>query len=179
MMSSGTDRDGRMRLGVAMVESIKEMGLLLAVVLMSAGLVNAVSPTGIAWVGQWDAAVGVVSARGSDPLETGREIRDPAVAKAIYDQGRALFVDARSEADFAAGHIKGAVSLPAGRFEELLDDFISRYDMDQPIVTYCSGRTCEDSLHLALFLSEIGYSDVRLMIDGFPAWLAKGYPVEP
>ena len=46
------------------------------------------------------------------------------------------------------------------------------------MITYCSGRTCEDSHNLARLLSEVGFTDVRVFIDGFPGWEAEGYPVE-
>jgi len=45
-------------------------------------------------------------------------------------------------------------------------------------VTYCSGRTCEDSHNLGRFLSEAGYTDVRIFIDGFSGWQAEGNPIE-
>ena len=56
--------------------------------------------------------------------------------------------------------------------------FLKRYPLDQPIVTYCSGRTCEDSHILARLLSEAGYTSVRIFIDGLAGWQAEGSPVE-
>ncbi len=105
------------------------------------------------------------------------EIDDVSHAKALYDTGNVLFVDARSFEDFNNGHVKNAVSLPIGHFDEQIDDFLERYDLDRPIITYCAGRTCEDSHHLARLLMERGYMNISVMIDGFPVWEAEGYPI--
>ena len=55
---------------------------------------------------------------------------------------------------------------------------MNQYPLEQPIVTYCSGRTCEDSHQLAWLLIDVGFSEVRIFIDGFPGWQAEGYPIE-
>jgi len=87
-------------------------------------------------------------------------------------------VDARSPEDYEAGHIQGSVSLPVGRFEEEIEAFLERYPPEASIITYCSGRTCLDSHHLAEFLLDFGYDKVTVFIDGFPGWEAEGHPIE-
>jgi len=87
-------------------------------------------------------------------------------------------VDARTRDNYDNGHIPGAVSLPVGQFDALIDTFLDQHDIEQPIVTYCSGRTCEDSHNLAQLLTDFGYADVKVFIDGYPGWEAEGYPVE-
>ncbi len=59
-----------------------------------------------------------------------------------------------------------------------IGDFLNKYPPDWPIVTYCSGRTCDDSHHLAEMLIELGYLHVSILIDGYPAWLKEGFPIE-
>ena len=146
---------------------------------MMAFVVNHFSPAGIAFIGQWDTAQGVITANAKNGVVAGKiEIEEVIQAKQIYDSGDVLFVDARTREDFDEGHIPGATSLPVGQFDELIDSFLDQHDIEQPIVTYCSGRTCEDSHNLAQLLVDIGYSDVKVFIDGFPGWEAKGYPVE-
>jgi len=146
---------------------------------MLAFVVNHFSPAGIALFGQWDTSQGVITANAKNGVVAGKiEIEDVLQAKEIYDSGNALFVDARTRENFDKGHIPGAASLPVGQFDELIDVFLDRHDMEQPLVTYCSGRTCEDSHNLAQLLIDVGYSDVKVFIDGFPGWKAKGYPVE-
>ena len=161
------------------MKTVKEVSILIGVSLITAFGINFLSPKGIALVGQWDTARGVVNARQkNDVLMDEFEIDDVADAKKLYDSGNVLFVDARSPEDFAAGHIKGAYSLPIGDFDELIGNFLRRFVLDKPIVTYCSGRTCQDSHHLAQLLIERGYQNTSVMIDGFPGWEAEGYPIE-
>ena len=160
-------------------KTAKEMIILLGASVALALMVNFISPRGIALIGQWDTAKGVITA---DPqLAEERkleEIDSVTWAKEIYDKGHVLFVDARSQNNYEQGHIAGAVSLPIGQFDEMIESFLSKHALDQPMVTYCSGRTCEDSHNLARLLSEAGFTDVRIFIDGFPGWEAEGYQVE-
>ena len=160
-------------------ELVNQTFILLGVSVMLAFVVNHFSPAGIAFVGQWDTAQGVITANAKNGVVAGKsEIEDVIQAKEIYDSGNVLFVDARTRENFDEGHIPGAASLPVGQFDDLIDAFIDQHDMEQPIVIYCSGRTCEDSHNLAQLLIDFGYSDVKVFIDGFPGWETKGYPVE-
>ena len=160
-------------------KTIKEIIILVAVSVALALAANTLSPKGIALVGQWDIAKGVISASpAGDAAGQPEEIDSVARAKDLFDKKDVLFVDARSQNHYENGHIPGAVSLPVGQFEERIESFLNRYPSEQPIVTYCSGRTCEDSHDLAQFLSDVGFTNVRIFIDGFPGWEAQGYPIE-
>jgi rhodanese-related sulfurtransferase len=161
------------------MKTLKEISIITAISVIAALGVNYFSPNGIALVGKWDISQGVVSALGkSDVVMDEFEIDDIAHAKTLYDTGNVLFVDARSFEDFNDGHVKGAISLPVGQYDELIDGFHQRNDLDRSIVTYCSGRTCEDSNRLAQLLMERGYMNISVMIDGFPGWEARGYPID-
>jgi rhodanese-related sulfurtransferase len=160
-------------------KKIKEIIILVGVSVILALAVNTLSPRGIALVGQWDIAKGVISANpGGTAVEKSVEIDSVSRAKALFDKGDVLFVDARSQNHYGNGHIRGAVSLPVGQFEEKIEFFLNRYPPEQPIVTYCSGRTCEDSHELAQLLSDLGFTKVQVFIDGFPGWKEEGYPIE-
>jgi rhodanese-related sulfurtransferase len=153
--------------------------ILLGVSVILALIVNYFSPVGIALIGQWDTTRGVISAQAKNDVVAGKlEIEDVTRAKQIFDNGNVLFVDARTRDSYDDGHIPGAESLPVGQFDELIDTFIDKYAIEQAIVTYCSGRTCEDSHNLAQLLIDFGYGDVKVFIDGFPGWQAEGYPIE-
>jgi rhodanese-related sulfurtransferase len=154
-------------------KTIKEIIILVGVSVILALVVNTLSPRGIALVGKWDTANLVGDTAGQLKI-----IESVALAKSIFDKGDALYVDARSQNDYENGHIPGAVSLPMGQFEAEIEFFLNRYPPEQPIVTYCSGRTCEDSHILAQALSDVGFINVRIFIDGFPSWEAQGYPIE-
>jgi rhodanese-related sulfurtransferase len=161
------------------MKTYKELSILIGVSLILSLGFNFFSPRGIALVGQWDTAQGVVNAKEKNSVVMEElEIDDVTYAKELYDTGNVLFVDARSREDYADGHIKGAFSLPVAEFDTQIDNFLELYALDKPIVTYCSGRTCEDSHHLAQLLIYRGYQNTSVMIDGFPGWEAEGYPIE-
>jgi rhodanese-related sulfurtransferase len=157
----------------------KEILILLGVSIAIALLVNALSPSGIAVFGNWDTTAGVLSAKPKGYQDTlFEEISDVASAKVIFDRGDAIFIDARSEESFLMGHIAGAASLPIGKFAEKMPMLLDRYEPSTLMITYCSGRTCDDSHKLAQLLATIGYLNVRIFIDGYPAWEEKGFPSE-
>ena len=161
------------------MKTAKEIGIIVGISVAVAFGANYLSPNGIALVGQWDTAQGVVTAREkNDVVMDELEIDDITHAKTLYDTGNVLFVDARTMEDYFDGHVKGAVALPVNEYDDQIDAFLERYDRDVPIVTYCSGRTCEDSHLLAQLLMERGFMNISVMIDGFPGWEAEGYPVD-
>ncbi|UCF94305.1 MAG: rhodanese-like domain-containing protein [Desulfobacterales bacterium] len=158
---------------------VKDSFVLVGISVVAAFSVNFFSPVGIALVGRWDDRQGVVSARAkTDSAGDALAITDVKVAKQIHDSGKALFVDARSRDDYEEGHIQGAVSLPVGQFDEAVEAFLEQYPSEGLIVTYCSGRACDDSHRLAQLLLALGYPNVRVFIDGYPGWEAERYPVE-
>ncbi len=160
-------------------KTIKEIVILVGVSLTAAFLVNYFSPNGIALMGQWKESLGVISAKAkNDVVINAWEIEDVKDAKKIFDSGKAVFVDARSQINFEEGHIKGAISLPVGQFELMIENFKGAYPLSQQIVTYCSGRTCDDSHRLALLLFEHGFDNISVFIDGYPGWEAEGYAIE-
>lgn len=161
------------------MKTIAEITIFLAACIVLSLLANGVSPSGIPLLGQWDTSKGVVRAGAPPPSDTSAfEIGIVSDARKTYDRGETIFVDARSDTAYAEGHVKGAISLPVGEFEQRIDDFWDRYPVDQPIITYCSGRSCDDSHRLAQLLLEFGYARVSIMIDGFPGWKAGGHPIE-
>jgi hydroxyacylglutathione hydrolase len=90
-----------------------------------------------------------------------------------FAQREAAFViDVREPAEYEAGHVRGAVSLPqadlASRLEEL--------PRDKPIICICqAGRR---SLRAAQFLVQAGFTDVANVEGGTSAWVESGRPVE-
>lgn len=161
------------------MKTIKEITIILGLSVVVALTVNFFSPVGIALVGQWDTSEGVVTARAKNETVIGElEIENVGLARKLYDTGGYIFVDARSAEDYQERHIKGAVSLPVGQVESKLSAFLQRYPPETSIITYCSGRNCQDSHHLAEVLMEMGYENINVFIDGFPGWEAEGHPVE-
>jgi rhodanese-related sulfurtransferase len=101
-----------------------------------------------------------------------------ANVKRFFDAGAAaVIVDAREPAEYAAGHIARAQSLPYEGVTaklELLDPFRK---LGRPIILYC-GKGCESSHELARLMVSEGVRKVLVFTEGFEAWQAAGYPVE-
>jgi hypothetical protein len=93
-------------------------------------------------------------------------------------QPNVLLLDARSERQFAEGHIRGAVNVPLTEFSvELLAEVIGP-DRDRPILIYCNNNFRDDrpplilktgrlALNLSTFthLYGYGYRNVRELND--------------
>lgn len=87
--------------------------------------------------------------------------------------GEVTVLDLRDEAEFAAGHIPGARSLPMRELRKALRSV----PRDQEIVAYCHGPYCVLSLEAVQLLNAKGYRATRLD-DGLVEWAAAGLPVE-
>jgi rhodanese-related sulfurtransferase len=87
-----------------------------------------------------------------------------------------VFIDARDVELFEKGHIAGAVNLPYFS----VDEFINRLDgidKSDPIVTYCEGADCDESIRLGNELFSKGYRKVFVFFGGWEEWEKSGYPV--
>jgi rhodanese-related sulfurtransferase len=99
-------------------------------------------------------------------------------AKELWSSGAAFFLDARQPADYAAGHIATARSLPAASFEEHFPGIAPMLTFETPIVVYCNGLECELSHRVADKLHEQGYKNVRILQNGWTTWQNAGLPIE-
>jgi rhodanese-related sulfurtransferase len=95
----------------------------------------------------------------------------------IFISGAALFLDARMEAEFDAGHIKGAMSFPLKKFDKLYPN-ISNLSKEKIIVCYCDGSGCDLSIDLAKKLAETGFRNVKIFYSGWNDWKERKYPME-
>ena len=133
---------------------------------------NFLSPRRIPWVQDW---AHHVEARA---YQAGLTLANTEEAWELFQKGRHLFLDARSEKDYQLGHIPGAMSLPQAAYEQYLVGFQGFLTPEQPIVVYCSGLECDESLLLAVELKRMGMTNIVLYAGGFEKWRAAGYPVE-
>ena len=100
-----------------------------------------------------------------------------APARELWEAGRVIFLDARTFEEYEAGHIPGALALPYDAFEEFYPDVIDQLLAagDRVLITYCSGKECEASVHLAEQLYYEGFNGVRVFFGGWPAWQEAGH----
>jgi rhodanese-related sulfurtransferase len=94
-------------------------------------------------------------------------------AKSLYDS-HVPFVDARHLEDYEAGHVMDAFQMSTEDFNG--SEVLNYLDRNAPIVVYCSGGQCDASKNLVKLLQQAGYTQARIMEDGYPAWSKAGYP---
>jgi rhodanese-related sulfurtransferase len=100
-----------------------------------------------------------------------------ARAKTLYDQG-VVFVDARDNEEFAAGHIRGARHIDYEHAAEQWEAAMQGVPPSSPVVVYCNGEGCNSSQLVADALRNVGYREVYVFFGGWPEWSAAGYPIE-
>ena len=101
--------------------------------------------------------------------------RDPR-----YEQGLLIFIDARDDQHYAAGHIPGAWPLDRFRPEQYLPAVLPACLTALKVVVYCNGGECEDSEFAAIMLREAGVPREALFVyaGGITEWKANRLPVE-
>jgi len=99
-------------------------------------------------------------------------------AKKLFLEKAAIFIDARPDDDYGKGHIKGAHNLPWHEVEQRFMKVTKDISNDTPIITYCDGETCELSHNLANFLLELGFNNVRILVNGWTKWQNADLPIE-
>jgi rhodanese-related sulfurtransferase len=87
--------------------------------------------------------------------------------------GDVVVLDVRPEVEFAAGHIRGAVSVPVDQLARRLRGVPKDHD----VVAYCRGAYCVFADDAVRTLNRRGYRAARLE-DGYPEWVRAGLPVD-
>jgi rhodanese-related sulfurtransferase len=100
------------------------------------------------------------------------QIHRDELARRVHD-GDLIVVDVRPEAEYGAGHIVGAVSIPIDRLARQLRSL----PPDVDVIAYCRGPYCVFADDAVRLLRRRGRRARRLE-DGFPEWQRAGLPVE-
>ncbi|NMG28518.1 rhodanese-like domain-containing protein [Aromatoleum evansii] len=90
--------------------------------------------------------------------------------KKLMDEGAPMaLVDSRpKERKYDKGHIPGAISLPDSQFDKLVDRLPA--DKASPLYFYCEGLTCRLSSDSAAKAVKLGYTQVKVVPEGYPEW---------
>jgi rhodanese-related sulfurtransferase len=105
--------------------------------------------------------------------DEGLEMVDRPTLRRLAQDGQVSVLDVRPTAEYDAGHIPGAISIPLEDLEQRLSDV----PRDQPVVAYCRGPYCVLAVQAVELLRRHGFAARRLR-DGFPEWREEGLPVE-
>jgi len=110
--------------------------------------------------------------------EKGLKLVSLEEARQIAESFSHIILDARKPADYDAGRLPGALSLPLTQFDEKFPGISPLLGGGQPVMVYCSGRECDESIKLGEILIKAGYTNIALFAGGMIEWNAAGYPVE-
>ena len=86
----------------------------------------------------------------------------------------AIWIDARSDEEFARDHVPGALSLNEDRWNELLPQFLAVWSPEKKIVVYCSSQSCNASREVAHRLrnqAQPPMQNVFVLEGGWEEWL--------
>ncbi len=110
-----------------------------------------------------------------DSNQVAQLFRDPR-----YEQELIVFVDARDDQHYQAGHVPGAYQFDHYHPENYLAAVLLVGQTAERIVIYCNGGNCEDSEFAAVTLSQAGLPKERLYVyaGGMAEWATSGLPVE-
>jgi rhodanese-related sulfurtransferase len=100
------------------------------------------------------------------------QIHRDELARRLHD-GDLIVIDVRPEAEYGAGHIAGAVSIPIDRLARQLRSL----PPDVDVIAYCRGPYCVFADDAVRLLRRRGRRARRLE-DGYPEWQRAGLPVE-
>jgi rhodanese-related sulfurtransferase len=102
----------------------------------------------------------------------GVEVVDRTELARRLRRGGVLVLDVRPEAEYAAGHIAGARSVPVDELRRHLRALPKEAD----VVAYCRGPYCVYADDAVRELNRKGFR-ARRLIDGYPEWKRAGLPV--
>jgi rhodanese-related sulfurtransferase len=97
------------------------------------------------------------------------------------EQDAIIFIDARDDDHYRAGHIPGAYQFDHYRKENYLTNVLQVCLIAEQIVFYCNGGECEDSLQTAVMLRDsIPIPKEKLFVygGGITEWATAGFPIE-
>lgn len=84
-----------------------------------------------------------------------------------------VLVDVRTSAEFAAGHVPGALNLPIDTLQDHVADLSSYKAGAVYVICQSGGRSARG----ASILASQGYDAINVA-DGTASWIAQGFPVE-
>lgn len=97
----------------------------------------------------------------------------PYAATQLLNDGEAIFVDARDEKEYKAGHIKGARSIPVNDVANQLHD-IEKYK-DRDVVVYCDNGM--RASRVSGKLKKQGFTKLSTIAGGLVQWEKANLPL--
>jgi rhodanese-related sulfurtransferase len=93
------------------------------------------------------------------------------------EKGKYYLFDSRPAPRFKEGAIPTAVNLPYPEFDKQVGKLPA--DKSSLIIFYCSGVTCNMSPGSQKKAKALGYTNIKVFVEGMPAWLSKNFGTLP
>jgi rhodanese-related sulfurtransferase len=152
------------------IKSLQQGAAILLISALLALSINALRPGSLSLVADW-------SQEGQLTLEAGETLTiSLQEAEAFYYAEAALFLDARSSEEYDEGHVSGALNLPWSQFDARVGEVMRDIAPDAVIITYCDGESCSLSKELARALTDLGYTNVKVLVNGWTLWQENFLP---
>jgi rhodanese-related sulfurtransferase len=91
------------------------------------------------------------------------------------EKGKYFLFDSRPLPRFQEGSIPTAVNLPFPAFDKLAGKLPK--EKDALVIFYCAGPSCNMSPGSATKAQKLGYTNIKVYVDGMPAWSQNNYGV--
>jgi rhodanese-related sulfurtransferase len=125
-----------------------------------------------------DTATDVVGPKVKAMLESAKtgvtKVPASAAKTAIDSKEKAVILDVRDGAEFAAGHLPGALNISRGTLEMNVAEKIP--DLNAKVYVYC--KTAGRAALATKTLNDLGYKNAVLVDTQYADWVKAGYPVE-
>lgn len=96
--------------------------------------------------------------------------------KSSMDRNAPLtLIDARTTPEYAESHIVKSVNIPEKKLQDNLT--LLPADKNSLLIIYCNGVKCGKSKRLALQLEPIGFTNIKIYLEGIPVWEEKNLPL--
>ena len=97
----------------------------------------------------------------------------PQNAVQRINREKAVVIDVREPAEFAAGHITNAKNVPLAQVEERLPQVVKNKAL--PVILVCA--TSPRAVRAQVLARKLGYDQAEALAGGLQAWRTAGLPV--
>ena len=130
------------------------------------------------WQGELAARLEQVRSQRRQKQFQGVKTVNLAQAYALFQEGRALFIDSRPPEEYAELHIPKALNISPSMLKAGGAEKVAGLAKDREIVVYCGQVSCDLALQVAEKLQALGFTRVTAYMGGFRAWDEAGYPAD-
>ena len=109
-------------------------------------------------------------------VRTDAEFMKAEDAQRLFEDGMAMFVDAREPEVYAVRHVEGAINIPASAGD--VEGMAWLANVETHVICYSSQANQRQAGVIADRLLQMGCKEVRILYGGMEAWVDRGLPVE-